>query len=216
MGGGTIGSFKDVIHSPGASGGIFAMRRDWFSQLRMLDADLLEWGGHHFELTMKVWRCGGQIEIVPCSRVGHVFRSSAKRPYPVDTMQVVRNYQRLAHLWMPNHLDYVYRMILQGRDLELKGLGPLLKRQAELKCKSFEWYLDTIDHELKYEMDKICHPYVQGPDKCNGTLAKGRWTITTDSVMSRKAYKKAIQAAMQRQRDELTIGSCRQESPSEG
>eukprot|EP00439_Symbiodinium_sp_Y106_P046663 s1406_g5.t4 len=58
----------DPYDSPGTSGGIFAMRRDWFQQLGLFDAGMREWGGDHMELTMKVWRCGGRIEIVPCSR----------------------------------------------------------------------------------------------------------------------------------------------------
>merc|ERR1719272_1356105 len=60
--------------SPGTSGGIFAMRKDWFDDLGLFDTNLLEWGGDHIELTMKVWRCGGIIEMVPCSRVGHLYR----------------------------------------------------------------------------------------------------------------------------------------------
>mmetsp|Transcript_19082 Transcript_19082/g.41133 ORF Transcript_19082/g.41133 Transcript_19082/m.41133 type:complete len:391 (-) Transcript_19082:6-1178(-) len=177
--------------SPGTSGGIFAIRRDWFLHLGLFDVGMLEWGGDHFELTMKVWRCGGRIEIVPCSRIGHLFRDPDHRPYPVKVDQVVANYNRLANVWLKDHLSYFYRMKPEARHMELGDLTALHEHHEQLKCKDMSWYLENIDHEMKYEMDKICHPYIRGPDLCEGgakKLAPGRFTITRDAMMPRDLY----------------------------
>merc|ERR1712061_911639 len=61
--GGVIGSGHEPFPSPGTSGGIFAIRRDWFNHLGFFDEGMRQWGGDHIELTMKVWRCGGRIEV---------------------------------------------------------------------------------------------------------------------------------------------------------
>merc|ERR1712039_809374 len=145
----------EPYESPGTSGGIFAMRRDWFVHLELFDEGLLEWGGDHFELTMKVWRCGGRIEIVPCSRIGHLFREEAFRPYPVSIRQVVANYKRLAHVWLKDHLEYWYLVKPEARAYQLhENIQTMHEQHDDLKCRNMSWYLENIDHEMLYEMDK--------------------------------------------------------------
>lgn len=170
--------------SPGTSGGIFVMRKDWFQDLEFFDEGMLEWGGDHVELSFKTWRCGGRIEIVPCSRIGHLFRDPAYRPYPVSVDQVVKNYDRLARLWWKDHLEHFYRMKPEAKSMTHSDLAAAeqsyARVQEKLQCKDHQWYLDNVDHEMAWEMDHLCHPHLPKDNElsCQGSLAPGRWTVT--------------------------------------
>ena len=51
----------------------------------------------------QVWMCGGRLQIVPCSRIGHVFRK--RRPYdnPAGTKSTLQNLLRLVLVWLDEY-----------------------------------------------------------------------------------------------------------------
>lgn len=49
------------------------------------------------------------MEIMPCSVVGHVFRSKSPHTFPKGTQVIARNQVRLAEVWMDEYKEIFYR-----------------------------------------------------------------------------------------------------------
>lgn len=118
--------------TPFGPGSLFAIRRDEFWRLGGYDKGLYVWGGENTELALKMWTCGGRMVMVPCSRVGHMYRIHLKEvgrwpPFlpqeltdrlgcghagrfavhgsPADnfTKIITRNNMRIMNLWVGDH-----------------------------------------------------------------------------------------------------------------
>ena len=66
------------------------------------------------ELSFRVWMCGGRMETIPCSHVGHIFR--ATHPYAIPDDSHGKNTVRMAEVWMDDYKRYFYlsRVELKG------------------------------------------------------------------------------------------------------
>uniref|UniRef100_A0A1A8G991 Polypeptide N-acetylgalactosaminyltransferase n=1 Tax=Nothobranchius korthausae TaxID=1143690 RepID=A0A1A8G991_9TELE len=137
------------IRSPTMAGGLFAMNRKFFDELGQYDAGMDIWGGENLEISFRIWMCGGQLLIIPCSRVGHIFRK--RRPYgsPGGQDTMAHNSLRLAHVWMDEYKEQYLSLRPELRD---RGYGDISDRVAlrkRLQCHSFRWYLDTVYPEMQ-------------------------------------------------------------------
>lgn len=175
--------------SPATSGGIFAIRRDWWNRLGFYDPEMLEWGGDHVEATMKVWRCGGHIDLHPCSRVGHLFRDPAHRPYNVEVPVVIHNYGRLALVWWDSYLAKFYQMKPEARSMATGDVSAQKKLKEELECKDMAWYIHWVDPEMEWEADHLCIPGAAVRlGGCERAKIEGRSTI--DRTIPSELYRK--------------------------
>ena len=58
-----------------------------------------------------MWQCGGELEIIPCSHVGHVFRDKSPNSFPGGVAKIVnKNAARVAEVWMDRWKDFFYEM----------------------------------------------------------------------------------------------------------
>lgn len=166
-------SAADPIRSPTMAGGLFAIDRSYFYEIGSYDTEMSYWGGENVEISFRIWMCGGSLEILPCSKVGHVFRES--QPYKIGEGAIDKNNMRLAEVWMDEYKQIFYAMRPQ---LKGKSFGDITERKAlrkKLNCKSFKWYLENIIPELGIP---DLYPYGRGEvrnlgtNQCLDTLAK--------------------------------------------
>ncbi|KAG8516211.1 Polypeptide N-acetylgalactosaminyltransferase 15 [Galemys pyrenaicus] len=138
------------IRSPVVPGGAVAVDRHYFQNTGAYDPLMSLRGAENLELSLKAWLCGGSVEILPCSRVGHLYRSGDV-PSTLEQEAALRNKVRLAETWLGSFKDTFYRHSPEAFSLSKAEQPDCTERrqlQRRLGCRTFHWFLANIYPEL--------------------------------------------------------------------
>ncbi|XP_044738005.1 polypeptide N-acetylgalactosaminyltransferase 3-like [Chrysoperla carnea] len=155
------------FYTPTMAGGLFAIDKKYFFELGAYDEEMKIWGGENIELSFRIWQCGGKIEIVPCSHVGHIFRKSSPYTFPggiSDTLYA--NTARVALVWMDEWANFYFKFNPEADKLRPNiNVEKRLEIRQRLKCKSFKWYLNHVWPQHFFPMDDRFFGRIRNPSQ---------------------------------------------------
>ncbi len=138
------------------------------------------WNGENYELSFKLWLCGGSILEIPCSRVAHTFRKHYEfRKDDGGKDFLTRNFKRIAEVWLDDYKEALYR---HARELyRSTDAGDLTKPKLireKLKCRPFKYFLDFVAPDLLER-----YPAYPKPDFASGAIILvAKPTLCIDTV----------------------------------
>ncbi|KAF8784298.1 polypeptide N-acetylgalactosaminyltransferase 2-like [Argiope bruennichi] len=191
-----------AIKTPMIAGGLFSIDKEYFQKMGKYDEKMDIWGGENLEISFRIWQCGGSLEIIPCSRVGHVFRKQHPYSFPGGSGNVfARNTKRAAEVWMDEYKNYYYAAVPVAKNVPIGDIQDRLLLRQKLQCRPFKWFLENVYPELKVPnqidsprgsisqsmlcVDTLGHLTGEtvGLYTCHGGGGNQEWTFTKDHLI---------------------------------
>ena len=133
----------------------------FFLLLIIFNQNIQIWGGENVEISLRMWMCGGEMEIVPCSKVGHVYKQ--KNVYQEHITKLQYNLTETVNycanscpaIWKRSNRRPLPENITNLR-LQAK------KQQEEIRNENFQpqvlimtqlLFFDTFSHDLPEELN---------------------------------------------------------------
>ncbi|XP_030376406.1 polypeptide N-acetylgalactosaminyltransferase 5-like [Scaptodrosophila lebanonensis] len=163
------------LRTPAMAGGLFAIDKQYFFEVGTYDEGMDIWGSENLEMSLRIWQCGGILEQLPCSHVGHVFRISTPHTFPGGLSKtLLRNAARVAEVWLDEWREFFYAMYPDARKDTAGDVRDRILLRKRLNCKNFEWYLEHIYPESiiplhYYYLGEICDVEA---DTCLDTMGR--------------------------------------------
>ncbi|NWH30050.1 GLT15 acetylgalactosaminyltransferase, partial [Chloropsis hardwickii] len=104
------------------------------------------------------WLCGGSVEIIPCSRVGHVYRNHFPHAFSYEEA-IVRNKIRIAETWLGSFKENFYKhdtvaFLISKVKISIEpDCSERLQLQKRLGCRNFQWFVSNVYPELSQPVD---------------------------------------------------------------
>jgi len=182
--------------SPVMAGGLFAISAKFFWELGGYDPGLKIWGGEQYELSFKIWQCGGSMVDAPCSRVGHIYRKYSPFSGAGKGDYLGRNYKRVAAVWMDEYAEHLYKKRPHYRDMDPGDISEQVALRKKLQCKPFSWFMKEVAFDLVKH-----YPPVDPPDFVGGELR------------SASAPKLCVDSKFKRANERIGLSACSKDSP---
>ncbi|XP_016147421.1 polypeptide N-acetylgalactosaminyltransferase 9-like [Sinocyclocheilus grahami] len=163
------------IRTPAMIGCSFVVDREYFGEIGLLDPGMEVYGGENIELGMRVWQCGGSMEVLPCARVAHIERT--KKPYNNDIdYYAKRNALRAAEVWMDEFKSHVYmawNIPMNNPGVDFGDVSERVALRKKMNCRNFRWYLEHVYPEMRIYNNTITYGEVRNSKASGYCLDQG-------------------------------------------